>query len=277
MSMSVAIESIRQEIMPAIQNDELVLPSMPEAALRVREAADDPDASIASICEVIGADAAVAARVIKVANSALFRSVNAVDNLQFAVSRMGIPYTTNLAVGVAMEQLFQATSEAVDKRMRESWSHSTEVASLCHVYCQFFTRLKPDQATLAGLVHEIGKLPILAWADENDWDEETIDSTLAELHPELGAMILEKWDFPQVLQEVPLYYLDFGRQNDAPDYVDLVTVANLHAYAGKHNPFADVDLESVTAFDHLGISVDEVMADDSEFMEEAGDARGLLG
>ena len=110
----------------------------------------------------------IAARIIKVASSPLFRAAKEVDNLKVAISRMGIPYTCNLAIGVAMEQLYQSTSEDVDRHLRESWTHSTEVASLSYTYCRHFSRLKPYQAALAGLVHEIGKLPLLVWADENE-------------------------------------------------------------------------------------------------------------
>ena len=66
-----------------------------------------------------------------------------------------------------VQQMFQATSEMVDKRMREIWSRSTEIAGICHVLCRHRTKLRPDQATLAGLVHKIGALPILTYAEEH--------------------------------------------------------------------------------------------------------------
>ena len=97
-----AIVSEIGEIIEAIRADELVLPSMPEVSLRVREAAEHDDVSVASICDVIASDAAIAARIIKVANSPLFRAAKEVDNLKAAISRMGIPYTCNLAIGVTL-------------------------------------------------------------------------------------------------------------------------------------------------------------------------------
>lgn len=273
--MGLATQTVGDEIRDAINEERLVLPSMPEAALRIREAAEDEDASVMSIVSVVGADAAVAARIIKVANSPVFRGVKTIDNLQGAVSRMGIPYTCNLAMGVAMEQLFQATSEAVDERMRASWAHSTEVASLCHIYCQHFTKLKPDQATLAGLVHEIGKLPILVWADDNDWDGAKIDYVVDRLHGKLGQTILASWDFPEEIQNVPLEYLDFSRQVEKPDYTDIVTVANLHAYFGTDHPLGKVDLHKVTAFERLGIDVDNIFGD-PDFSEATENASGMI-
>jgi HD-like signal output (HDOD) protein len=266
--MQPALIDIKNEIISAIQNDELVLPTMPEVALRLREAAEDENADAASIAAVIGSDAALSARIIKVANSPLVRGVQTVQDLQMAISRMGVAYTANLATGIAMEQLFQATSDAVDERMRRTWEHSTEVASLSHVLCAHFTDLSPDQATLAGLVHEIGVLPILAWADEDDWDEKLIESVCKELHPELGRMILEAWDFPIELINVPSSYTEFDRISEAADYVDVVMVANLHSHSGSEHPFAKMDWAGIHAFDSLGMNVDIIFAENEELQSE---------
>ncbi len=166
--MSKLAEKVQQELIQAIENDELVLPTLPEVALRVREAAEDPNISIPALSKVIGNDAALTARIIKVVNSPLLRTSKEITDLQMAVGRLGINYTCNLATGLAMEQMFQATSDVVDRKMREVWNKSTEIAGICHVLCKHYTRLLPDQATLAGLVHQIGILPILTYAEEHN-------------------------------------------------------------------------------------------------------------
>lgn len=88
--MSTLAEKVQRELTLAIENDELVLPTLPEVALRVREAAEDPDISIPALSKVIGNDAAVTARIIKVVNSPLLRSSREIDDLQMAISRLGI-------------------------------------------------------------------------------------------------------------------------------------------------------------------------------------------
>lgn len=270
------LNEIRNELLEAIKSDALVLPTMPEVAIRLREVIEDENSNVQTIAKVIGNDAALTARIIRIANSPLVRGVQTVEDLQMAVSRMGMEYTANLAIGIAMEQLFQATSDAVDERMRLTWAHSTDVASLCHVFSQHFTNLKPDQATLAGLVHEIGKLPILAWADEHEWDEETIDRATELLHPEFGKLILEAWDFPDELSDVPAKYTDFDRLTEATDYVDVVMVANLHTYAGKDHPYAEMDWSKVHAFESLGIAIDVVLEDEADLEDNVQAAKSLL-
>ncbi|MFV2031163.1 MAG: HDOD domain-containing protein [Gammaproteobacteria bacterium] len=82
---------------------------MPEVAIRVRETVDDEEASITQVAQIIETDAALSARIIQVANSALYRGLSSADNVQSAVMRMGLITVRNLATSLVMKQLFQAT------------------------------------------------------------------------------------------------------------------------------------------------------------------------
>ena len=278
--MSVADDFLK-ELLDALNNDRLILPTLPEVALRIREAVEDPSVSAGKLATVIGNDAALAARLIKVANSPLLRGRMSVDNLQSAITRLGITFVRNLATGLAMEQMFQATNDLVDKRLRDSWEHSLEVASISHVLASHYTRLKPDQATLAGLVHEIGILPILACAEDTPEllaDEDTFNSIIDQLHPKIGRAILEAWDFPPELVAVPEGYLNLGRQShNGPDYVDVVTVANLQSYSGSNNPLTSFDWSQVPAFGKLGLSPEVDVHTAEELAEDYQCAKQLFG
>ncbi len=258
--MSTLIATVQSELMDAINNDELILPTLPEVALQVREAAEDPDVGIGELSKVISNDAALTARIIKVVNSPLLRSSSEISDLNMAVARLGMGYTANLAMGLAMEQMFQATSDVIDRRLREVWQRSTEIAGISHVLCRHFTRLPPDQATLAGLVHQIGILPILTYAEENGQllnDSFTLEKVIERLHPELGQRILQAWDFPPALACIPVEHLDFDRQTPQQDLVDIVQVALLQSYAGSEHPLGKIDWTGVDAFRKLGLEVIE--------------------
>ncbi len=267
-------------LLDAIKTDRLVLPTLPEVALRIREAVEDTDVSAIKLAEVIANDAALSARLIKVANSPLLRGRVAVDNLQMGITRLGITFVRNLATGLAMEQMFQATSEFVDTRMRQSWEHSIEVASISHVLAKYHGGLKPDQATLAGLTHEIGILPILTIAEENPVlleDEEALDRIIDQLHPQIGQAILSTWEFPEELALVPQEYLNFHREHDGlPDYADLVCVANLQSYAGKEHPLGFINCAEVPAFSKLGLEADLEVHDMDGIAEDIEEARALF-
>lgn len=269
------------ELVDAIKNDRLTLPTLPEVALKIRDAANDPDVNSSTLSGVIGQDAALAARIIKVANSPLLRGAVTVDNLQLAITRMGISFVRNLATGLAMEQMFQATHDAVDKRLRKSWEHSLEVASISHVLASNFTKLKPDQATLAGLVHEIGILPILTLAEDNPEileKEAVLDKIISRLHGRVGRAIMKAWEFPEELLDVPMGCLDFERisEGGTADYVDVVTVAKLQSYTEENTPYPDLDTSTVPAFAKLGLAGDSEIHIVDTIAEDVGDAKQAL-
>lgn len=277
--MSLIVEKVRQEIIAAIKSDRLVLPTLPEVALRVREVADDPKADLEKLTQVIGNDAALSARIVRVANSPLLRASRPIEDLKAAVMRLGIAYTSNIATGLAMEQMFQATSDLVDMRMREVWSRSSEIAGICHVLCRHYTRLRPDQATLAGLVHKIGVLPILTYAEENPAllsDSLTLDKVIESLHAPIGDMILKTWGFPEELAHIPSEHINFSRSAPKADYADIVTVAMLQSYVGTDTPMGQVDYHQVTAFERLQMDPDIQFAESEDLSAEMEAAMALL-
>lgn len=254
--MSTLADLVKDELIDAIENDKIVLPTLPEVALQVREAASDPDVDVGKLTKVIANDAALTARIVKVANSPLLRAPRQIEDLKMAVMRLGIDYTANLATGLAMQQMFQATSDVVDQRMRQVWATSTEVAGISHVLCRHYTRLKPDEATLAGLVHKIGVLPVLTYAEDHRRllrNTDILDQIIEEIHPQIGRRILEAWAFPEALRNVPEEHVNFARVLDTPDYADIVMVANLQSLIGSNHPYEQMDWSQISAFSRLGL------------------------
>ncbi len=277
--MSDLIIQIKDEIISAIEKDQLVLPTLPEVALQVREAAADEDIDIQKLSKVITNDAALTARIIKVANSPLLRANRAIEDLKMAVGRLGIDYTANLATGLAMEQMFQATSDIIDEKMRDVWTRSTEVAGISHVLTRHYSKLKPDQATLAGLVHKIGVLPILTYAEDNRKllkDIPMLDKLIEMAHPAIGRKILEAWDFPEVLRLVPEEHMHFDREVPTLDYADIVMVANLQSYIGTEHPLTQMDWSTISAFDRLGLSHEVNTHEVEDLSEDMEAAMALL-
>lgn len=256
--MSHIIDTVRQDIITAIKSDQLVLPTLPEAALKVREVAEDPEASIAQLEKVIGNDAALSARIVRVANSPLLRANKSIEDLKAALMRLGIEYTCNIAIGLAMQQMFQATSDMIDKRLRNVWTRSSEIAGICHVLCKHYTNLRPDQATLAGLIHEIGVLPILTYAEEHEnllKDSLTLDTVIEQLKGPIGDLILKSWDFAPDLIHIPTQHLKLQRDIAKADYADIVTVAVLQSNL-EVDTEKDIDYSAVTSFARLGMDFD---------------------
>ena len=223
--------------------------------------ANDPDSSVAAIAKVINQDVAMSARLIRVANSPLMRASRTIEDVQTAISRLGVSFTSNVVTSMAMEQMFQATNSIIDETMRKVWSASTEIAAMCYVLArQHAPKLTPDKATLAGLTYKIGVLPILQYLEDQHvdvQDDQFLHQTLESIHPTIGTVILKTWRFDDELISVPESYRQFTRDTGSndPDYVDLVTAAAIST--------GDIDLEAegidpntITAYQRLGVEPD---------------------
>ena len=258
-------DELLAEINQAIQDNTLVLPTLPEVALKVRDVVEDENVSAAKVADVVKTDTALAARLLQVANSPAYRGRNPVDDVQTAITRMGFSTVRNLVTSLVMQQMFQATSEVTDRMLRRTWEHSTEVAAISHLLAKQFTRLKPDQAMLAGLVHDIGVLPILVRAEDMPVLLENppmLEMIVATLHPRVGKIILESWGFAPEMVAVAAEHEDLKRDvGDKADYVDVVQVANLQAYIGSEHRLGQVDLSTVPAFGKLGLEPDVSIVD----------------
>lgn len=279
--MDVSAEDIEQTLLVAIENDQMVLPTMPEIALQVREAASNPDIDIRSLQEILLTDASLSARIVRVANSPLVRGYSSIDNLPAALSRLGVTYSCNLAIGLAMEQMFQATNELLDKRLREVWSQSTEVAAIASVLAQHFTNLEPDKATLAGLTHQIGTLPILTYVEEHEdllllENQQQLDRLIAQISPTIGQKILQEWKFPDTLSQVPKAHLDILRDSNETDYADVVIVARLQSYGFENALIQIPPWNSIPAFKKLGLETDEESLELDEYSEQLAMAAEIL-
>lgn len=279
--MDVSAEEIKQALLLAIEKDQLVLPTLPEIALQVREAAANPDTDIKQLQALLQNDAGLSARVVRVANSPLVRGYNSIENLPAALSRLGVTYSCNLAMGLAMEQMFQATNELIDVRLREVWSQSTEVAAIANVLAQHYTSLEPDQATLAGLTHQIGILPILTYAEEHDEllqkeNQQELDSIICSISPSIGQRILEEWKFPAALASVPKEHLDILRDSPQTDFADVVIVARLQSH-GFGQMIPDVpEWDKIPAFAKLGLGGSEESLELDDYSEEIAMAADVL-
>lgn len=249
-------EKVQRALVMAIDNDDLVLPTLPEVALKIRQAAEDPEVSISHLSKVISRDTALTARLIKVVNSPLLRATQEVTDLHTAITRLGTNYSSNLSIGLVMEQIFHARSEVVEQKMRDVWRRSLEVAGVCYALCRNHSQLKPDQAALGGLVHQIGVLPILTYAEDHYEllsDPVSLNHVIDSIHPLLGDKLLRGWDFPEMLVNVPAHYQDLEHDSASLDYVDLVQVAVLYCHKNTDHPLANAALSSLPAFRKLRI------------------------
>ena len=250
-------EEFLAQLQTAIQDNSIVLPTLPEIALQVRDAVEKDDATAQDIAELVATDAALSARLLQVANSPLYGGRVTIDSIQMAITRLGTRMVKTLVVNLAMKQIFQPTTSALEQRLRQAWEESVQVAALSRVLAQQVSHLDKDQAMLAGLIHNIGSLPILILAEnfpELIGNSERLDTLLVNLSPIIGRQILETWNFPDTLIAVPAHYANLQYDSGAQaDYVDLVQVATLECNTGAAKTASPAEWAQSPAFAKIGL------------------------
>lgn len=267
-----------QSITADLESEKLILPSFPEVALKARDAASNENTTAEELAAIINTDAALSARLLKVANSPLFRARNKIENIQIAITRMGSRVVKNLIMSITVEQMFNTPSKKLAERFKNSWQHSVQVAAFSRVLAASSTNLDPEQAMLAGLFHDIGVLPILMAAEQNPAllaNSEALDQLIEQLHTQVGKLIVEHWDFPDNLTEVVWEHENLLRDHKPEaDYSDIVLVANLQTPSKDNHSNNHVDWSAIPAFKKLGLDYEievieiEGIAEQIEDVEE---------
>lgn len=215
----------------AIENNELVLPTMPDWAIKIQNLLDDINASANQIVSAISGDPALVAQLIKTANSATYCDKPKVDTVMAAVSRLGYKALRNLILMVTMARFSNAEQPAIKKYLSKFWEHSREVAAISYVLAKTQKHLNPEQAMLAGLIHEIGTLPLCLHAEKmtSSLDDSTLNAIVSKFHSKIGEKLLQVWEFPLELVEVVVTHEDLQRETGEAraSYADVVTVANM--------------------------------------------------
>ncbi|MBU1618527.1 MAG: HDOD domain-containing protein [Gammaproteobacteria bacterium] len=265
-----------------IQNDSLVLPSLPEIALRIRKMAEDPNVNLNQMADIISHDPAMSARMMKIANSAFLGRSVPVSSLQQAVTRIGLRYIKNIATAMAIEQLFVSHSSLIKDMMGKVWQETLEVAAVALATMQLYnSRLKSspvnfDTMTLAGLIHNIGALPILTEAEkhlEQFGDKDFITGCITDLAGGIGGSILRKWEFPDELIEVAELWNTRLPHMDKVNYLDFIRIATIQKGFAKDKTEARIALKS---FADRGLITDVDFSHSPEFVALYQDMKQLF-
>lgn len=239
----------------ALMDGSFTLPTLPDVALRIRDAANDPAKGVADIVKLVQADAVIAAYCLKVANSAAYAAASPVQGVQDAVMRMGIAATRDLITAFTLKDLFSALDSQTRALMRMAWLHSSRIAALGYVIARHSQRLNAEQALLAGLVHDIGMLVLL-----REWpvhahaaiDQQTLKMLARELNGAVGSMVLRAWHFPDSIVNATLEAEHWTRnEQDGLDLSDCIVLAHAHDNAPPAWSDAVPAIEHIAAYRKL--------------------------
>ena len=242
-----------QGLAKALSSGQVSLPSFPDVAVRLQEVLNDRSVTTDDVVRILGSDPSLAARLLRVANSAAFNtSDRRAEDLKTAVLRLGFDLVRSATIAFAFSQLKHSKDfQGLEAELEAMWDRSTLVAAISQLIARRTPGVNPDEATLAGLLHGVGRLYILSRLRQYPLLEQDAASSqhiVANWHAEIAKVILENWGMPEGVVAAVHHQteLERGRRSRA-DLTDVIIVGSLTA--GCHDRpenlgIALLDLES---------------------------------
>lgn len=202
--------TILQRLIADAAQGQLQFQASAGVALRVRTALDDPALPLPAAARLIQAEPVLAARVVAMANSVAFnRSGKTIDDVRSAVLRLGFRTLRSLATAFLVRQIGAEQGDGDARRhamVHQLWEHTAHVAALSRILAARVTRVDPELALFAAIVHEIGgfyllsraeEYPALLDSDDAEWNEEDVMA----LEIALGRQVLQALGVPRTATE----------------------------------------------------------------------------
>ncbi len=265
-----------------IKQDALVLPTLPEVALKVRHAADDPDISLATMSDIIAHDPALSLGMLKVANSVAFGRSIKVESVAQAVTRIGLREIKSIATAMAIEQMFVSNSPIISEYMQKSWRKTVNVASVAIALMTLYlqnnkhTAFTLDTLTLAALIHSIGVLPILKEAEAHPDVFATpvfLQQAIIKFSNVIGGEVIKAWEFPEEYAELVTSWNDLTLLPKEAHYLDFIRAGAIYNKIFKSASTRDILLKSYVT---KGILPDENFMASEEFSELLVQVRAMF-
>ena len=253
------------------------LPAMPHVASKVLELSGDPNTSADQLRQVISDDQAMTARILKIANSAMYACSRQVKTLTEAIVMLGFDSIRSLVVTSAARSLYSADNSRMGLKERLLWEHSVGSAFACRLMVLERHPQLAEEAFLAGLMHDIGKL-LLNLQVPSKFDEivqivynenrhfcETEQELLGFDHTNVGAMLVAKWNLPPLLEQIIAdHHNQAAYSLEAPLLLYLDVANNLCKKLGiGFVDFPELDMSALVSNQLLGVdtaTLDEVAA-----------------
>lgn len=198
-------QSIHFRILEDIARDlsgEVNFPTSLDAALMVRNTLKNPEVTLDQVARAVGLEPLIASKLLRLANSVAYNpSGKSITELKTAIGRLGFESVRTTSLAVAMDQIMKSKHLAdFDDFSRRTWDHSLQTAAIARVLSRRLGRVNPDEAMLAGLVHDIGIFYLLYRAaeyEEYHHNRPAILELVLGWHESIGESLLHVLGLPE--------------------------------------------------------------------------------
>lgn len=223
------------------------LPPMPQVASRAIKMVENPGTTAVELNELLSSDAALAARVLKIANSAMFSRQREITTLTQAIMIIGFKALKGIIVAATLRQLNKGSGNG----QKMVWEHSMFTAAAATTICKRLRKPYVEEIFLLGLLNSLGQIVLLIQPEtERQYasvftaiKSQQLDYSAAEqavfgfAHPLIGALVAKKWNFSAESCQIILHYTDpvddAAPENPLDEKIGIVRLADLIAHACK--------------------------------------------
>ena len=204
-------------------------PMLPSVALEIHDLSCRPDIDSERLVVVLEHDPMLAAHVLRVANSPLFRGRDAETSLRSAVLRLGLKNLGELVFEIALHMRVFRSAE-YSGMMEQLRRHSTASGNLCRMLASRVGQ-DPEHAFLCGLLHDIGIAAILIVLGERRKSEPALEpavlsEVVGQIHEDVSGMLVRQWKLPDEVAEVVAHHHGRAALATAPLLSAVVAVAD---------------------------------------------------
>ena len=218
------------------------LVTLPDVNLRINRLMEDSNSSSADIAEAVSRDPAFTLRLLRVANSPLYKVAASVDTVAKAITLLGTAQIRNLALTMSVANSFSGLPNKLIS-MENFWRHSLLCALAARLLAREARRCDPEALFTAGLLHDIGELVLFNRLPEQSKDalllvlDSLEEMSIADAerqiagidHAEVGGELARQWQLPPLLEECIAYHHDISKAKRHPRETALIHIANIVA------------------------------------------------
>jgi len=193
------------------------LPTLPHIMVHLLEACNKEEGSMLDLARIIKKDPALTHKILKTVNSAYYGLPNKPSTIEQAVTILGTSAIKNIAICASVHQVFRGLARQKGFNLKTFWWHSLKCAYLAKCLAERLAYPSPDEAFVAGLLHDIGKLVIWVTAPaayqqlvlaHSDAPAKMLagERQLGGSHCEFGAELINAWNFQSFMADAVLYH-----------------------------------------------------------------------
>ena len=193
------------------------LPSLPHVLVKLLQACRDENTCFDILSNIISHDAALCSKVIKAANSPVYGRAQHLNSLKHTLMFLGLDTIKSIAITASIKQFFSEYSNQKTHFLKAFWQHSLSCATIARSLAELTSYPYTEEAYISGMLHDIGKLMIepkmdaqYRAFDHSSYPADEIlqseEEALGINHPELAAIMLEKWNMPDVICDAVRYH-----------------------------------------------------------------------